>query len=94
MALHAEWQRLDALKEEPGIVGTDTGAKVPKRNGTHAKNIGEWGKRLREIMTPAETVIGFVRVIEEGMFATGPVEFTGVDNDTAKSSAVAAEPFC
>ena len=44
-------------------------------------------------MTPSQTMIGIVRRVEERVFASRPIEFPGVDDDSADPGAVAAQPF-
>ena len=93
MALHAQRQGLDALKELPGVIGCDAGAKVAKGAGAHAQDVSEGREGLREIMAPAEAVIAFVGFVVEGEVAVFPVEGAGVDDDAADAVSVTAKPL-
>ena len=93
MPLHPEGQGFDALERLPGVVGREAGAEVAQRAGAHSQNIGERRKWRGQVVAPPETVIGAVGFVEKRMFAAGPVEFPGVDDDAADAGAVAAEPL-
>ena len=93
MAVHAQRQGFDALQGDPGVVGSEAGAEVAERTGAHAQDVGERGEGRGQVVAPAETVVGTVRRVEERVFAGGPVEFSGVDDDATDTGAVAAEPF-
>ena len=93
MPLHPEWQGFDALQRLPSVVGREAGTEVAQRAGAHFQNIGERRERCGQVVPPAKSVIGSVRLIEKRMFAAGPVECPGVDDNAADAGAVAAEPL-
>ena len=51
------------------------------------------GASAREVVAPAEAVVGIVGLVEEGVAAGFPIEASGVDDDSADAGAVAAEPL-
>ena len=93
VAFHAQRQGFDALQGDPGVVRRKGGAEVAKRDGAHAQDVGKRGERLGQVVPPTQAVVGGVGIIEKRMFASGPVEGAGVDDDPADAGAVSAEPF-
>ena len=93
VAIHAKGEGFDSLKELPGVVRGDTGTEVSKGDGAHAEDVGEGGEHVWKVVSPAEAVIGAIRLVEEGVFASGPVEAAGVDDDATEAGSMATEPF-
>jgi len=93
VAFHAEGKGFDSLQELPGVVRRDAGTEIAKRDGAHAEDVGEGGEHVGEVVAPAETVVGAIGLVKEGVFAAGPVEAAGVDDDAAEAGSVTAEPF-
>ena len=93
VTVHAERKSFDALEELPRVIGRDAGTEIPKWAGAHAENVSQGSEHLREIVSPAEAVVGAIGLVEEGVLAASPVETAGVDHDTAKSGSVSAEPL-
>jgi hypothetical protein len=50
-------------------------------------------RAVGQVVAPAQAVVAVVGLVEERVFAGGPVEFPAVDDDAADARAVAAEPF-
>ena len=93
VAIHAQRQGFNALKELPGIVRGDAGSEVAQGNGAHTQDVGEWRKGFGQIVSPAQSVIRGVRIVVEGMLAGCPVEAPGINNHSADADAVTAHPF-
>ena len=44
-------------------------------------------------MAPAETVVGIIGLVKERMLSRGPVELSGIDNDSSDSRSMTAHPL-
>ena len=93
VAVHAQRQRLDALEEDPRVIGRDGRAEVAQGHGEHAELVREGRETLGEIVAPAKTAVGGVRGVKDGVSAGSPVEAALVDADAADARAVAADPL-
>jgi len=91
--LHSQRKSFDPLKEEPGIIWCDAGTKISEWNGAHAQDVGEGREHVREVVPPAESVVGGVRLVKEGVFSGGPIEASGVHHHAADTCAMSAKPF-
>lgn len=93
VSLHAEGQGLDALEEDPGVIGGDGRAEVAQGHGEHAQLVRQGCEGVREVVAPAKAAVGVIRLVKKRMFSTLPVEASLVDHDAADTSAVTADPL-
>src|SRR5210317_1416261 len=93
MPLHSQRQSLNPLEEKPRVIRCYAGTEIAQRHGPHAQNEGERRKRLRQVVPPAQSVIGIVRLVIERVLSTSPVERSGINNDSTDASSVATHPF-
>ena len=79
VAIHAEFERLKALKKHEGVEGAERGAEVAEAFDAGFHDVGEVTEGLVEL----DAVIAFAGFEELGKFALIPGEFATIDDDTA-----------
>ena len=70
----ADVEALEALKENPCVVGREAGADVAQGHGAVAQGEGDLAEVGAEVDGPAQAVVVLVGLVEEGELGVGPVE--------------------
>mmetsp|Transcript_48830 Transcript_48830/g.110808 ORF Transcript_48830/g.110808 Transcript_48830/m.110808 type:complete len:444 (-) Transcript_48830:800-2131(-) len=94
--LHAKRKRLDALYDDPRVVGRDAPAEVAQRHRQSAELESQRSQRLGEVVAPAKAGLAAVRLVRgvvQWVLASPPRETALVDDDPAEARAMAANPL-
>src|SRR5450755_640992 len=87
VALHAQWQRLQALQEEPGIERSRRRSQVTQQLDTRLDDI----RQGSECLDITHTMIGRVWLDQpRKATASGPVELAAIDDDATDRGAMPA----
>ena len=93
VSFHAQAQGFHTLQQHPGVIWRHAPSQVSEIAGQSPEFESKRSQAFREIVSPAQSMVGCIWFVEERMFACSPVELASIDDDSSQTDAMSSDPF-